>query len=165
MKKTTLYRVCLWTLTVCWGGAIWYLSLQSAPQSAALSSGLTKQVLECFEAYTSLPETEQVSVLAQVQSLVRELAHIAEYGILGLLVALLVHSYRPVRFVAVSFVATVAFSIVDECLQQFVSVGRAFQVIDLLKDWLGAGLGIACIWLVLLMIKRIHYRRTFHGDA
>ncbi len=165
MKKTTVCRLCLWVLTVFWGGVIWYLSLQSAPQSAALSSGLTKQLLECFEAFTSLPESEQVSVLAQVQSWMRELAHIAEYGVLGLLTALLVHSYRPVRFVDLSFVATAVFSIVDECLQQFVSVGRAFQVIDLLKDWFGSLLGIGFIWFVLWAVKRIHYRGSCYGDA
>ena len=154
IRKTTIYRLFLWGVTLAWAGAICSLSLQTAPQSAALSSGLTARILNLFERYTALPESERLAVLAQAQSVVRELAHVAEYAILGLSTALLVHSYRVVRFGCVAFGATAVFAVVDECLQEFVSVGRAFQAVDLLKDWVGAALGIGCIWLVSFLSKR-----------
>lgn len=158
MNKT-IRRLFWWILTVAWSGCIVYLSLQDASQSASLSTGLTKRILEWFPSYLALPETEQLAVLSHVQGLVRELAHVAEHAVLGLLTALLVHSYRPRRFVAVAFGATAVFAVADECVQEFLSVGRAFQVVDLLKDWLGLLLGIGCIWLVCFVAKRTSYKR------
>lgn len=154
----TVYRVLWWALTLAWCGCIVYLSLQDAPQSAALSSGLTKRILEWFSSYRALSVSQQAVVLLKVQDLVRELAHVAEYTVLGALTTLLARSYR-VRSWLVVWGATAAFAVMDECLQEFATVGRAFQVIDLIKDWLGAFLGIGCVWLVCLIAKRAKHKK------
>ncbi|MBQ6830182.1 MAG: VanZ family protein [Clostridia bacterium] len=160
VKTKTLWRVMLWVLTLAWGGTILGMSLQSGPQSTALSSGFTAWFLHLFKAYNALPEAQQLQVLAQAQAVVRELAHVAEYTLFGFFVSSLWRSYRTCRFSLWSFLSAAVFAVVDECLQEFVSVGRAFQVIDLAKDWLGIAFGIGCTWAVCLVIKRIHYRRT-----
>ncbi len=164
-KRHTVYRVCLWVLTLVWGGMICLFSLQSGPQSTALSSGLTQTILEWFPSYNALSLSQQAMVLAKAQGVMRELAHIAEYAVLGVLVALLVRSYRSSRFAVITLGVTAVFAVIDECVQEFLSIGRAFQVIDLLKDWFGACLGIGCIWLVCLIIRRVQYRRKAHGHA
>lgn len=154
MTKTKAYRLILWVLTLAWGCAVLCFSLQSGEQSSALSSGFTVRLLGLFRAYRELSAEQQVTVLGMAHGIVRELAHVAEYTLLGLLSALLVHSYRVRRFFVLPFAPLAVFAILDECLQEFATVARAFQLIDLLKDWLGCLLGIACVWLVCFVKKR-----------
>lgn len=154
MNKITAYRLLLWALTIVWGGTVLSLSLQSGDQSSALSSGFTERLLACFRGYRALSPEEKRAVLETAYGVVRELAHIAEYTLLGLFTAQLVHSYRVRHLLAVSLLPLAVFAVLDECLQEFVATDRAFQWIDLLKDWFGCLLGISFVWLVCLLKRR-----------
>ena len=159
VSKKAVYRGVLWVLTLACAAMILSLSLQPAGDSSALSSGLTHRVLCWFSAYRDLPAAEQATVLAYVQTLVREAAHVAEFTLLGLFASLLSGSYVGRRFWRVSIIFTALFAVVDECAQEFLASGRAFQLIDLAKDWLGCALGTAMVWL-LLYIKQKTEKRT-----
>ena len=112
VKTKTLWRVMLWVLTLAWGGTILGMSLQSGPQSTALSSGFTAWFLHLFKAYNALPEAQQLQVLAQAQAVVRELAHVAEYTLFGFFVSSLWRSYRTCRFSLWSFLSAAVFAVV-----------------------------------------------------
>ena len=143
--RKTAYRMILWLLTTACAVTILALSLQPAGQSSALSSGLTHRILSWFSAYRDLPIAEQTVFLGQVQLLVREAAHVAEFAVLGLFASWLASSYVGGKFWQLSLPSTALFAIVDECAQGLLAEGRAFQLIDLAKDWLGCALGAAVV--------------------
>ena len=145
--RKTVVRTVLWLLTVVCAAAILSLSLQPASGSSALSSGLTHRVLCWFSAYRGLPFDEQARLLGQVQMLVREAAHIAEFMLLSTLASSLAVSYVGRRFWRYSLAATVVFALLDESVQGLFADGRAFQFIDLAKDWLGCALGAVAVGL------------------
>lgn len=149
-----MYRAVLWVLTVACGGVILWLSLQPATESSALSTGLTSAVLQWFKSYRELAAQQQATVLQTVQNVVRELAHIGEYTVLGTLASLLAHSYRSRVFWRYSLSVTAVFAVVDECIQEWCADGRAMQFIDLLKDWLGCFLGAGMVWILFQLFRK-----------
>lgn len=158
MTKTTLYRTVLWVLTIACAVLILSLSLQPATQSSGLSTGLTATVLGWFSGYRELPAEQQAAVLATAQMAVRELAHVCEYTALSLLATLLVCSYER-RRLWLSVPCTAVFAVADECVQQWCAAGRAFQLIDLIKDWGGCLIGAAAVWL----FYKLRSKKTGNG--
>ncbi len=157
MTALQIRRLVLWILTLGIAATILLLSLQSAPDSSALSTGITETVLNCIPAYRELPEPEQQIVLIDAQSLIRELAHIAEYCLLAVFACLLQNQYLYRPFAWMTLRPLLTFACLDECLQQWCAAGRTFQLIDLLKDALGCVLG--CV-LVGCLYHFIHKKRS-----
>ncbi len=153
MTKSVIYRTVLWLFTIVCAALILLLSLQPATQSSGLSTGLTATVLRWFSAYRNLPVDQQSAVLATVQVMVRELAHIGEYTVLGFFASWLARSYN--RRVWRSLPFTALFAVADECVQEWCADGRAFQLIDLVKDWGGCLLGAAAIGLCFHIHQKI----------
>ena len=150
----TVYRVVLWVLTITCAIVILGLSLQTRTESAALSTGLTASLLNMFPSYRDLDPTAQNEILENMHFLIRELAHIVEFTVLSFFASLLAHSYHGNGFWLWSIPATVLFAVVDECVQQWCTVMRSFQVIDLIKDWMGCLVGAAIVWGILKYIQR-----------
>lgn len=160
MRRTALwYRVVLWVLTVAMAAFILSLSLQPATQSDTLSTSLTHEVLSCFPSYRELPLPQQEAVRLSVNDILRAIAHIAEFTLLGFFLSLLCHSYLPRRWFALSFPIGAVFAVADECVQKFCAPGRAMQFVDLLKDWMGGLLGALFAFLIICFIRRRHKRR------
>ncbi len=154
MIAVTIRRVVLWGLTLGTAATILSLSLQPATDSSALSTGLTATVLNCIPAYRDLPVVEQQIVLIDTQTIVRELAHIAEYWLLSVFACLLTNQYVCYPFAWKTLIPLVTFSCMDECLQEWCAVGRSFQVIDLLKDSLGCLLGCVLVGYAYRILRK-----------
>ncbi len=83
--------------------------------------------------------------------LLRKVAHVAEYAILGALLL------RALGRSGAAFVAGVAYAVTDEVHQSFVS-GRRGAPLDVLIDAVGVGLGV-------LAWRRLGSPRGREGDA
>jgi VanZ family protein len=85
-----------------------------------------------------------------------KLAHVIEYGLLGLLVARAVRGtwplLQPARAVLVAALITAGWGYLDELHQAFVP-GRDANAFDLLADAIGAVLGAASYGVLLVLIK------------
>lgn len=80
--------------------------------------------------------------------IIRKLAHLTEYAILGLLVYNLIHSYNKKTYIALFI--SILYAITDEMHQYFVP-GRSCQITDIMIDTIGIIIGV---YLYKLIIKR-----------
>ena len=139
------------------------LSCQSAPQSAELSTSFTQSVLEWIPAYQNLTPEQQMAATATANVLMREIAHIATFTVLGFCASMLVRSYAICRWISVVFPSCAVFAVLDESVQHFLKSGRTFQLVDLLKDWAGVLLGMTIVALIGRMIRRKHREESGNG--
>ena len=146
-------KIIWWILTVSCALLILGLSCQSALQSSGLSNSLTQSVLEKVPAYQEMTPEEQAAVFSTVNDLLREIAHVVTFMALGFCASMLARSYAIRRWAAVVFPSCAMFAVLDESVQHFLKAGRTFQLVDLLKDWAGALLGIAIVAVVGRMIR------------
>lgn len=142
MKKKSGW---LWVMVfVFWLGFIWWHSLQPAEISSQ-QSGAVLNGLSALMERLHLPDVLNMH-------LVRKLAHMTEYGVLGLVsmqvCALWSRSWSGRIWNSVSL--CLASATVDETIQLFVE-GRSGQISDLWVDLSGVALGIlaalVCHWI------------------
>ena len=134
-------------------------SLKDSTESAEQSSS----VYELVNSVTSL------FGFTISHALVRNLAHLAEFALLGIFTALISaavfgYSHSSTKLQAAkklipAAALCIAISIVDELLQ-FSSVGRAPQISDALLDVLGAIIGISAVWASLIICKAISIKKS-----
>ena len=139
-KKTLL----LWILTAAWTYLMFSLSGQSAAESARLSGGLTEYILNLF-ASLNLP-------YAELEHILRKLAHFAMFGVEGMLVYLSMKSSRLIRPGMLSSVACVIIAVLNELCQLFFE-GRSCELRDVVIDSAGSFLGIAFVSLCHYLMK------------
>lgn len=85
--------------------------------------------------------------------LVRKAAHLAEFAVLGLLVACIMYQLKfPVARFGYGLFYVLAVAVTDEFIQIF--TGRTSSVIDILIDFAGAFIGIGLV-ILSRQIKRI----------
>lgn len=164
-KSLIVWRLLWWALTIACAATITYLSLQPATVSGETSGSLTEQLLSLFSAYRALSAERQAAVLAYTDVFVRAAAHVAEYAALGTFVSALCRTYPLKRRFVWMLAPAALYALLDELVQEFLSEGRAFQFIDLVKDWTGILLGIAFVWLLCRIATAIkkhrkHKKRT-----
>lgn len=130
-----------WLLTAIWAAQIFWFS--TAPFSGASSRTLLIWLLQTIG--LNLP----LGVLDFIHSCSRKLAHLGEYGVLGLLIYCSLSGHRLHREVSVAR-AAVLFSAIyaatDEFHQVFVA-GRHASVIDWGLDTAAATLAIVILYL------------------
>ena len=131
------------------------LSSQDATASADLSRGITTQIVEKIVTCIA-PVVEQQNMVTIMHGYIRDLAHIAMYFVLGILSALLCRQYPVKRQILVVFLVCAVFSVLDEINQEFFTVGRTFQMIDLYKDWFGI-----LVAAILVSPKSLQWTKSF----
>lgn len=163
-KSLLFWRLLWWALTVACAATITKLSLQPATVSGETSGSLTEQLLLLFSAYRALSAERQAALLAYTDVFVRAAAHVAEYAALGTFVSALCRTYPLKHRFWWSVIPAALYALFDELVQEFLSEGRAFQFVDLVKDWTGILLGFLFVWLLCRIAKAIkeHKKRTDH---
>ena len=142
MKK----KILCWGLILFFGSIIFFFSSQHGPVSSSVSSAVTQKVLEHIPTYHLFPEDVKPIVVNNANGLIRSLAHFGLFLCLGFSMALIIKCYPSIRHPYVlSMTLCMLYAVVDELHQEFFSVGRAFEVVDLLKDWAGSAIGITII--------------------
>lgn len=135
-------------------------SMQIADQSAAQSQGITA-LYNQFAAAHGLP--------ILTEHLIRKLAHVAEYAMLGffLMLCLRVYTGHFVRHISWPLFLGLLTAVTDETIQTRF-VGRSAELRDVWIDSFGLCLGIGGAFTLLLLLRFIHWviygskKRTFH---
>ena len=140
--KLTKKQIFAIVLTLVWTGLIFRFSLQPAEQSASLSSGLLRRILNLVYHMSGF----QIPI-EKAHHLFRKLAHFGEFFILGLCSAWQIKTIGKKFWYALGYGAMVA--ITDECLQFFIGEGRAMRVTDMGIDILGVATALAVVSFVL----------------
>ncbi len=152
-------KIIWWLLTVFCLSTIFGFSGQSAAESSQLSGSLTETLLSLIPSYNILTIEEQAAVAAVAHEVIRSVAHVATFAALGFCTYMLTRSYALRRSFLVAYPSCVIVAVADECLQRALASGRAFEWLDLLKDWSGSLLGIGVAVLIGFVIKGIQYSR------
>lgn len=134
-----------WTLTLLCAAVILSFSCQTAEQSAGISGSLTNSLLAWIPFFKTLSAEMQQTVQQLVHTWLRAAAHVFTFAVLGFCSAMLARSYRLCRWMIVAFFGCFVFAICDETVQLVLRAGRAFEMVDLLKDWAGSFMGILLV--------------------
>lgn len=132
MKKV----VCKFLLIIIWLLVIFIFSNQNGIKS----TGLTNNFLNT---YLSFVDSDVVFIL------IRKIAHVTEYFILGILVISLLYDFNINKKATISILICIIFATMDEFHQLFVD-GRTGRFVDVIIDSIGFGVGI----LVYSKIKK-----------
>ena len=147
------------------GSAIFFFSSQNGEASSSMSSSVTEEVLELIPAYRLFPDEKKSMVVSSAEGLIRSFAHFGLFFCLGISTILVMKCYpsvtQPYLF---SMVLCGVYAVFDEMHQEFFSTGRAFQMVDLLKDWAGSAVGMAFVALLYWVFHRINHNRMTSTD-
>lgn len=144
-KIITIILIILWMILV------FYLSNQGADDSAELSGGLTRKVLQILHIIDGKTVEEQ----AIIETIFRKLAHFCLYTLGGILILLYINLYKITdnNKVIISWTIGTAYAITDELHQLFVP-GRSGEIRDVCLDSLGLITGIILLLIFLKIIER-----------
>ncbi len=131
-----------WILVIIWMVIIYYLSSQSANDSEVLSSGITDLIYQLLNSI--LPKLN----IETLHSIIRTLAHFTLYLVLGVLLlnALNQCDQKQRTNFLLALLISLLYAISDEIHQIFVP-GRAFQIFDVLIDFIGSIIGICAFYI------------------
>lgn len=148
-------KILLWVATLVWMWIIFLFSAQNAQVSSNQSGTVIHTILSVLDSsFESLSLVEQEARIETLQYVVRKLAHMSVYGVLGILCmgALLTHRMRSGLRPLVAFGICVFYAFSDEWHQTFVP-GRSGELRDVCFDSLGAFLGILLVFIIWKMIQ------------
>ena len=91
--------------------------------------------------------------------IIRGAAHVASFALLGLFASLLARSYRLKRWFVITFIACTTYAVFDECHQLWIAAGRAFEVVDIVKDAIGVVIGAGLAVALTVVYRRIRQNR------
>jgi VanZ family protein len=140
-----MHKILSWIAVILWMILIFCLSNQPATQSAALSTGIAKLIVQSIEKVSHHIGFD----IAQFDHIVRKNAHFFVYFVLGMLVlhALKRSEMNRLRAIRIALLICVLYAISDEIHQQFVP-GRGPGIKDVIIDSTGAMVGIGLYWFV-----------------
>jgi len=140
-------------------GLIFFFSHQNATQSDNVSGGLIESIVKFF-----IPGASDATLAEWVERLnfiVRKLAHVSAYFVLGTLSYMTVSTYKifsSAYKVALSITICLGYSVSDEYHQTFIP-GRSGELRDVGIDSIGIFIGVMLSFLIHLAIKRIKNRK------
>ena len=162
--KAWIYRGITGALLLLWMMIIFGFSAQTAEQSDEVSGSVSVHMIETANEMFELGMTqEQIAWYAQeIEHLVRKLAHMTEYAILGILSASCALGYWSwgKRIAIGSFLFAVCYAVTDEVHQLYVA-GRTGRVWDVCIDSAGVFLGLFFFGLGLKLAERIAKKSGF----
>ncbi len=126
-----LKRLILLVLIIIWAILIFSLSGQNGTES----SGLSRKVVELF--------TKDQDIVDLVEPYIRKVAHFSEYGLGGILFALLLSTYKwkDRKIMIISIALGIWYASMDEIHQLMVD-GRNGSIVDVYIDTLGFSTGV-----------------------
>lgn len=142
-------RIAAWAAVVIWMACIFYFSHQPGEESSEHSTVIV-QIVSKIVLNEGSPVKPVISE-AELHMLIRKLAHLSEYALLG---ALLVNALRyeiksKILIARTAAIVGFAYAVSDEFHQLFIP-GRSGCFQDVLIDSVGLafGLAAACRWLL-----------------
>ncbi len=151
MKINIYIRIAAALLAVLWMTRIFSYSSDDATASMQVSRSVSYDIVESANRILNLgwDEDKIYGASKTIEKTVRKLAHMAEYGVLGILVSIACDAWRPsaVR----SFIAMLiclAYAVSDELHQTFVD-GRSGEIKDVVIDLCGALIALMIGYLII----------------
>lgn len=132
-------RYFIWILPAAAATAIFLFSAQPGDDSSRLSSGFIQNILALLSRITGAESADMERMLSILSTPVRKGAHVTEYIVLylSLALAMYVSNLRRCRWIGLSMVITFFYACTDEFHQTFVP-GRAGRFTDVMIDCTGA---------------------------
>ena len=168
MRKTEekfgmfLLRNLAGVLAVVWMCMIFVFSAQDKEESGAVSESFTYHMVSSTRTFFHLDLSDaRVKEIADIiEGLVRKAAHMAEYGVLSVLLYIWIGQWEMgfLRRGGTAFLAAAVYGATDEIHQLFV-VGRAGRFSDVMIDSAGALLGVMVFALFVRLVKCIYRKR------
>lgn len=155
MSRSMMKKIILWVLTLSVALGIFMFSEQSAEQSSAISGAVTQGLLGSLFSFFELTEDQQETI----HIVIRALAHVVSFALLGFFDSLLVQSYRLRYWLPISFGSCAAYAVFDEYHQLWLCAGRAFEWSDIVKDCIGALIGIGLSVVACRVMIRYRVRK------
>lgn len=154
MSKKTIVRCFLGVLILLNVLMIFGFSSESGEESGETSKKVTQAVAQTVvKDFEEKQPQEQEEIVGTLHPSVRTLAHMAEFGLLGVLIMLLLRTFsiRPLfcELFALPAVALVASA--DELYQHLSDAGRAGELKDVGLDTLGALIGCTLLLGIFLL--------------
>ena len=140
------FIIILIALVVLMTGYIFSNSLKNREDSSTSSEGIVKIIKPIVDPQDKIPEDV-------FHNIIRKLAHMTEFGALGILVALLsdlLRRYFGRKFISFPFFYCLLAAVLDECFQSFSD--RSPEVRDVLIDFSGATLGILFVTVIIFVL-------------
>jgi len=136
MKKTiSIILVILWMLV------IFLLSSSNSIQSNNQSGYIVNYMANIFN----------ISNIKLLSYIIRKIAHLSEYFILGALTINMITCYKKKTYIAI--IICILYAISDEIHQSLVP-GRSPQIIDILIDSIGSLIGILTYQFIIKIINK-----------
>ena len=161
----TFLRILSVILLVSWMAFIFMFSSQNADVSSDTSGRIVKLVVEeLYPDFENLSEAEQQTAFENCQYVVRKMAHLCAYALLGFFAFLTFVSYTKMRFFTRMFWATavcVLYAVSDEYHQRFVP-GRSGELRDLLIDTAGVLVAIVFLTAFVKIIPSLRRKTDYN---
>ncbi len=141
----------LWTAVLLTSVMIFSFSSKSGSDSKKISEKITDKVVNISEEANNNDEIRAEITASEsyksVHKLIRKIAHIFEFSLLGAFTFLLANSYKLSlkNSILISLGYCLIFAVSDEIHQLFVD-GRAGRAIDVLIDFVGSSIGVGFSW-------------------
>ena len=162
MKKTIVLRCVLGVLILLNLFAIFGFSSQSADASGKTSEKVIRPVASVVvKDFENKPPEEQNTIVSKLQLPIRKLAHMTEFGCLGVLVMLLLRTFRLSNRLAflLAVLDVLVCASADELNQLLAQAGRCGQITDVLIDCAGAVIGCLLLYGILTLHTHLQKRK------
>lgn len=160
MRSGMRKKIVLWVLTLSVAVGIFAFSEQSAEQSSAISGAITQGLLGGLFSLFEFSEAQQEIA----HEMIRSMAHIFSFTLLGLFASLLSQSYHLKYWLPITVAPCAAYAVLDECHQLWAAAGRAFEWIDVAKDCLGVLLGTGLAIAICRGAARYRAKKQKEGN-
>lgn len=154
-KKNQVLRSLSMVPAICIMIAIFYFSSQTAVESSSLSGGITENIYQFVSKIGIIDNSDKYAWLEYLETIIRKVAHMTEYAILGIAVSfsLFVYGNRRGKLVLLNVMICVFYALTDEIHQLYVA-GRSGQLLDVAIDGCGALIGCFVFLLIGRLFKK-----------
>ncbi len=146
--KINIKRAILIILLILTFFQIFRFSNQNGEKSSGISRKITTAVTKNVKKIQELDKNKQEEVLEKIEKVIRKLAHFSIYMVVGILMMLLMNTYKIKQFdkISISLITGIVYASSDEIHQLFIP-GRSAMITDVLIDTLGVSVGILLMFL------------------
>lgn len=155
------YKIVAIALLCIWMIVIFSFSAETAKESSATSGGVIRSIAKVVvSGFEKLSESQQSKIVSSFQGVVRSLAHLCIFAILGFLATNTAFAFdlKKRKWCYLPPLFCLLYAVTDEIHQIFIP-GRAFQISDIAIDTLGGVLGTIAFWVVFRIVNTMINRR------
>lgn len=136
---------------------IFNFSEQAGSESRALSRKVSRAIIDILPKYKDKNESEKSTLVLKSQAIIRKVAHVTEYTMLGIVATFFLSTFNMSKKVRVLIVLMIGFvyAISDE-IHQIFTPNRTPMVTDVFIDTSGVILGIVIASTIIIAIDKLY---------